>query len=78
MKEELTWTDEADIERARLRAAREELELTDTDRINALITLFGGHYAFPVMWQVSELFSNGRVGLDAFLFNNPSLLKKEQ
>lgn len=46
---------------------------TDTDRIDALITLFGGHYAFPVMWEVSQLFQNGRDGLDAFLAANPSL-----
>ncbi len=76
-----TWPTRTDIDRAKIAARRSELAAstgsapgpTDTDRIDALITLFGGHYAFPVMWQVSELFQNGRAGLDAFLATNPSL-----
>ncbi len=62
---------QSDIERAKLAALNGEV--TDKDRIDALITLFGGNYAFPPTWFVMELFQNGRVGLDAFLSANPSL-----
>jgi NAD(P)-dependent dehydrogenase (short-subunit alcohol dehydrogenase family) len=75
----------ADIDRAEIAALRSELavspvsdpEVTDTGRIDALITLFGGYYAFPAIWEVSQLFKNGRSGLDAFLACNPSLTEKE-
>lgn len=50
------------------------LQISDADRLNALFTLFGGYYAFPVMWEMSALFKDGRRGLDAFLSANPSLL----
>lgn len=65
-----------DDERRSFAASRggSALGISDTDRLNALITLFGGHYAFPVMWQMNELFRDGRRGLDAFLASNPSLL----
>lgn len=85
-KPRATLPSQESIERAKLAAARSELAastgsaqaLTDTDRIDALITLFGGHYAFPVLWEVRELFQNGRCGLDAFLADNPTLLPKAQ
>jgi len=64
-----------DEERRSFAASRgSALGISDTDRLNALITLFGGHYAFPAFWQMSELFKDGRRGLDAFLAANPSLL----
>ena len=64
-----------DAQRRSFAASRDSaLGITDTDRLNALITLFGGHYAFPAFWQMSELFKDGRRGLDAFLASNPSLL----
>lgn len=62
-----------DDERIRYAASGASV-LNDADRLNALFTLFGGHYAFPVTWQMSELFKDGRRGLDAFLAANPSLL----
>jgi hypothetical protein len=84
-KPRMTMPTQADVDRAKIAARRRELApvsgsappITDTDRIDALITLFGGHYAFPVMWEVSELFQNGRDGLDAFLASNPSLTPKK-
>ena len=50
--------------------------LTDTDRINALFTLFGGAYAFEPFFRVQEHFRHGRLGLDKFILDNPSLLEK--
>ena len=64
-----------ELEKAKLSYARGQVEFTDTDRINALITLFGGNYAFPVLWEIRDIFQNGRCGLDAFIRSNPSLFR---
>ena len=64
-----------DDERRSFAASRgSALGISDSDRLNALITLIGGHYAFPVFLEMSELFKDGRRGLDAFFASNPSLL----
>jgi hypothetical protein len=76
MKPAPAWPTRADIDRAKIAEIKGAATLTDTQRVDALITLFGGHYAFPVMWEVSQLFQNGRSGLDAFLACNPSLTEK--
>ncbi len=51
-------------------------ELTDTDRINALFTLFGGAYAFEPFFRIQEKFRKGRRGLDEWIKENPSLLER--
>lgn len=48
--------------------------LTDTERLDALFTLFGGHYAFSPFLRIQEHFQDGRRGLDKFIADNPSLL----
>jgi hypothetical protein len=49
-------------------------ELTDKERLDALFTLFGGHYAFSPFFKVQDMMSDGRRGLDAFIAQNPSLM----
>ena len=56
--------------------ATRQATLTDTDRINALFTLFGGAFAFEPFFRVQEHFRDGRRGLDKFIRDNPSLLEK--
>lgn len=50
--------------------------LTDTDRINALFTLFGGYFASSPFFKLQSYFNDGRRGLDKFIKDNPSLLGK--
>lgn len=52
----------------------EKTPLTDTDRINAIITLHGGHYCFQVGFRFLDVMGEGRASLDTFIFENPSLL----
>ena len=47
---------------------------TDTDRLNALFTLFGGHFAFSPFTDIAAVMRNGRRGIDALIADNPSLL----
>jgi hypothetical protein len=51
-----------------------ENQMTDTERLNALFTLFGGNCAFPPFFKIQELFRDGRRGLDVFIKDNPALL----
>lgn len=55
-----------------------QTELTDTDRLNALFTLFGGHYVFQVGFNFPGIFKDGRRGLDKFIAEHPSLLPTNQ
>lgn len=48
--------------------------MTDTDRLNALFTLFGGYYAYEPHFRIQEYFRDGRKGLDKFIMDNSSLL----
>jgi len=76
VKAKANFPTDRSIDQAKLNAALGKSEITDSQRIDALITLFGGHYAFPVFFEVRQLFENGRAGLDAFLNENPTLLRK--
>lgn len=50
--------------------------LTDTDRINALFTLFGGAFAFSPFWRIQDQFRDGRRGLDKFILENTALTER--
>lgn len=48
--------------------------LTDADRLNALFTLFGGHFAFSPFFKIQEFMKDGRRGIDKLIAQTPSLL----
>lgn len=48
--------------------------LTDTDRLNALFTLFGGAYVHSAHARPWDLLREGRDGIDRLIAANPSLL----
>lgn len=51
--------------------------VSDKDRLDALFTLFGGHYAFsPSYGGIQSLFKDGRRGIDQLIAENPSLIGK--
>jgi hypothetical protein len=50
------------------------MSLTDTDRLNAIFTLFGGHYAFSPFSDLPRVLRDGRRGIDELIAANPSLL----
>ena len=47
--------------------------LSDTERLDALFTLLGGGYAFPVH-SLTNILKDGRSGIDRLIKENPSLV----
>lgn len=61
----------------RLKDEKTEKALTDTERLEALFTLFGGGFAVPTWAKIGDLFKDGRAGIDRLVEDNPTLIGRE-